>query len=100
MQIVLRNINTRVFQQLLLILKMPMLSIMYMAKNFMLHVSLNWSEYGVDDLALWPFAVKHATWLTIGSIAEKQDLLQLNFSPRLMLIIENLSRLMSGGILP
>ena len=29
----------------------------------MLHVSLNRSEYSVDDFALWSFAVKHATWL-------------------------------------
>ena len=29
----------------------------------MLHVSLHWSEYCVNDLALWLFAVKHATWL-------------------------------------
>ena len=28
-----------------------------------LHVTYLTSLYGVDDLALWPFAVKHATWL-------------------------------------
>eukprot|EP00804_Cyclotella_cryptica_P031100 CCRYP_011717-RC/>CCRYP_011717-RC protein AED:0.72 eAED:0.31 QI:0/-1/0/1/-1/0/1/0/345 len=36
---------------------------MYMARTFMVHVSLHWSERGVDDLALWGFAVKHAAWL-------------------------------------
>eukprot|EP00804_Cyclotella_cryptica_P030035 CCRYP_016932-RA/>CCRYP_016932-RA protein AED:0.41 eAED:0.41 QI:0/-1/0/1/-1/0/1/0/126 len=34
-----------------------------MARTFMVHVSLHWSERGVDDLALWDFAVKHAAWL-------------------------------------
>ncbi len=29
----------------------------------MVHVSLYWSEYGADNLALWGFAVKHAVWL-------------------------------------
>jgi hypothetical protein len=38
-------------------------TIMYMARTFMLHVSLHWTEHGVDDLSLWPFAVKHAVWL-------------------------------------
>ena len=36
---------------------------MWMARSFMLHVSMHWSERGVDDIALWGFAVKHATWL-------------------------------------
>ncbi len=38
-------------------------TIMYMARTFMLHVSLHWSASHVDDLSLWPFAVKHAVWL-------------------------------------
>ncbi|KAL7465136.1 hypothetical protein ACHAXS_005462, partial [Conticribra weissflogii] len=38
-------------------------TIMYMARTFLIHVSLHWTENGVDDLALWSFAVKHATWL-------------------------------------
>ncbi|KAL7553637.1 hypothetical protein ACHAWF_016942 [Thalassiosira exigua] len=29
----------------------------------MLHVSLHWTERGVDDIALWPFAAKHAVWI-------------------------------------
>ncbi len=29
----------------------------------MVHVSLHWSKYGADNLALWGFAVKHAFWL-------------------------------------
>ena len=35
-------------------------TIMYMARTFMLHFSLPLSEYVVDDLALWSFAVKYA----------------------------------------
>ncbi len=38
-------------------------TIMYMARTFMLHVAFDWSDYHVDDLSLWPFAVKHAVWL-------------------------------------
>lgn len=38
-------------------------TIMYMARTFMVHTSLHWTEYGVDDLSLWSFAVKHAAWL-------------------------------------
>ena len=38
-------------------------TIMYMARTFMLHVSLHWTDCGVDDLSLWPFPVKHAIWL-------------------------------------
>ncbi len=29
----------------------------------MVQVSLHWSKYGADNLALWGFAVKHAVWL-------------------------------------
>ncbi len=29
----------------------------------MVHSSLHWSEHGVDDISLWPFAFKHAVWL-------------------------------------
>ncbi len=36
---------------------------MYMARTFMVHASLHWTEHGVDDISLWPFAVKHAVWL-------------------------------------
>ena len=38
-------------------------TIMYMACTFLIHVSLHWSDHGVDDLFLWSFAVKHAAWL-------------------------------------
>ena len=38
-------------------------TIMYMARTFMVHASLHWTEQGVDDISLWPFAVKHAVWL-------------------------------------
>ncbi|KAL7456349.1 hypothetical protein ACHAXS_000377, partial [Conticribra weissflogii] len=34
-----------------------------MARTFLIHVSLHWSDNGVDDLSLWSFAVKHAAWL-------------------------------------
>ncbi|KAL7476643.1 hypothetical protein ACHAW6_002491 [Cyclotella cf. meneghiniana] len=33
-----------------------------MARTFIVHVSLHWSEQGVDDLGLWGLAVKHAAW--------------------------------------
>ena len=36
---------------------------MYMARTFMVHASLHWMEHGVDDISLWPFAVKHAVRL-------------------------------------
>ena len=38
-------------------------TIMGMARTFMIHVALHWSDNRVDDVALWPFAVKHAAWL-------------------------------------
>ena len=38
-------------------------TVMYMARTFMLHVALHWSDNQVDDISLWPFAVKHAVWL-------------------------------------
>ena len=38
-------------------------TVMYMARTFMVHASLHWSDHGVDDISLWPFAVKHAVWL-------------------------------------
>jgi hypothetical protein len=37
--------------------------IMYMACCFMVHSSLHWTDQGLDDSSLWPFAVKHAVWL-------------------------------------
>ena len=36
-----------------------------MARTFMIHVALHWTDYRVDDIALWPFAIKHAAWLYI-----------------------------------
>lgn len=38
-------------------------TIMYMARTFMVHVSLHWTSNGADDISLWSFAVKHAAWL-------------------------------------
>ena len=38
-------------------------TIMYMARTFMIHVSLHWNECGVNNLSLWPFAACHAPWL-------------------------------------
>jgi len=29
----------------------------------MVHVSLHWSEHGVNGLSLWGFAIKHAAWI-------------------------------------
>jgi len=38
-------------------------TIMYMARCFMVHSSLCWTDRGSDDISLWPYAVKHAVWL-------------------------------------
>ena len=38
-------------------------TIMGMARTFMIHVALHWDESKVDDISLWPFAVRHAAWL-------------------------------------
>jgi transposase InsO family protein len=31
-------------------------TIMYMARTFMVHSSLHWTDMGADDISLWPFA--------------------------------------------
>ncbi len=36
---------------------------MYMARTFLVHSSLHWTDKGADDVSLWPFAVKHTVWL-------------------------------------
>ena len=36
---------------------------MWVARTFILHVAMRWSERGVENIALWDFAVKHAAWL-------------------------------------
>jgi hypothetical protein len=38
-------------------------TIMYMVCCFMVHSSLHWTDQGLDDISLWPFAVKHVVWL-------------------------------------
>jgi hypothetical protein len=38
-------------------------TIVYMARSFMIHAALHWSEDGSDDITLWSFAVDHAAWL-------------------------------------
>ena len=38
-------------------------TIMYMARTFMVHATLHWTERGSDDLSLWSFAVKHSVWI-------------------------------------
>ncbi len=38
-------------------------TIMYMARTFMVHASLYWTDCGLDDLSLWSFAVKHSVWI-------------------------------------
>jgi hypothetical protein len=37
--------------------------IMFMARSFMVHASLHWTDQGSDNILLWPFAVKHAVWI-------------------------------------
>ena len=34
-----------------------------MARTFMVHASLHWTEPGSDDLSLWSLAVKHSVWI-------------------------------------
>ncbi len=38
-------------------------TIMFMAHSFMVHSSLHWTDRGLDDILLWPFAVKHVVWI-------------------------------------
>jgi hypothetical protein len=38
-------------------------TIMFMACSFMVHASLHWIDHGLDDILLWPFAVRHAVWI-------------------------------------
>jgi hypothetical protein len=38
-------------------------TVMYMARTFMVHASLHWTDRGSDDFSLWPFAVKHSVWV-------------------------------------
>ena len=38
-------------------------TIMYMAWTFMVHSSLHWTDRGLDDISLWPFAGMHVVWL-------------------------------------
>ena len=38
-------------------------TIVWMAKTFMIHSGLHWIGDGSDDLALWSFAVDHASWI-------------------------------------
>jgi hypothetical protein len=38
-------------------------TIMFMACSFMVHASLHWTDRGLDDILLLPFAVKHAVWI-------------------------------------
>jgi hypothetical protein len=38
-------------------------TIIYMVCCFLVHSSLHWTDRELDDISLWPFAVKHAVWL-------------------------------------
>ena len=38
-------------------------TVMYMAREFMIHTALHWGENNADDLSQWSFAVDHAAWL-------------------------------------
>ena len=91
MMIALQNINLRVFRigahDQNVHAEHDIQIIMYMARTFMLHISLHWSQYGIDDLALWSFAVKNATWLYY----------QIPSIELLVLIIKIFSDLMSGA---
>ncbi|KAL7489222.1 hypothetical protein ACHAW6_014841, partial [Cyclotella cf. meneghiniana] len=51
-------------------------TIIFMARTFMVHVSLHWCDGGVDDLALWGSAVNYAAWYHVVF----DDLFQTVFS--------------------
>jgi hypothetical protein len=36
---------------------------MYMARTFMVHASLHWTDRGSDNISLWPLAMKHSVWV-------------------------------------
>jgi hypothetical protein len=38
-------------------------TIMYMARTFLVHLSLHWTNMGADDISLWHFAVQQMVWL-------------------------------------
>jgi hypothetical protein len=38
-------------------------TVIYMARTFLVHSCLHWTDMGADDISLWPFAVKHVVWL-------------------------------------
>ena len=48
-------------------------TIIFMARTFIVHLSLHWSEHGFNDLVLWVFAVKHAACYTINVHTELVD---------------------------
>ena len=66
----------------------------------MIHVSLHWSEYGADILALWLFAVKHATWLYNWIPSQTHGLIPIEQLTKLMLIIAIFSGFMIVDVLP
>lgn len=68
--------------------------VIYMDRTFMVHISFNWSEWGVDDLPLWGFAVKHAVWLQ-NWMSNRLCLIHYNCSPKPRL--KTYSILMHGG---
>ena len=39
------------------------MTVVSMAREFMIHAAISWGEDGSDDLSLWPFALDHAAWL-------------------------------------
>jgi len=38
-------------------------TVMYMAREFMIHAALNWGDDSADNLSHWPFAVDHVAWI-------------------------------------
>ena len=38
-------------------------TIIYMARNFMVHSSLHWKYHGANEISPWSFSIKHAVWL-------------------------------------
>ena len=72
-------------------------TIIYMARTFIVHVSLHWSERGANDFSSWGLAIKHAAY-TIIFQAKLQGLLHWNCSPKPRLIIRTCCVHMCGVV--
>jgi hypothetical protein len=73
-------------------------TIMYMARTFMVHASLHWTERGSDDLSLWSFAVKHSVWVYNLVPKVRSGLTPLELITRERSDYKDLSAVMCGDV--